>query len=169
MAQACQTSGQNRKPAPRLELLRGPHPGTPGDSVQQWDPSPGHRFYPPTSRLLLRNRSPLGCPAPASIPHPWARDSESKARAASASATPLALTATWSSRLCPRCVCAQSPEPHKPPRQPCSSSRRGCSDPGDANGEGAAGQGFPTSPCPPASVVSHLGTASKEPPLPEHI
>lgn len=23
--QACQTSGQNRKPAPRLELLRGPH------------------------------------------------------------------------------------------------------------------------------------------------
>lgn len=50
---------------------------------------------------------------------------------------------TLSSKWCPRCVCAQSPEPHRPPIQPCLSSRCGCSDPGDRMGEDRGWGGRP--------------------------
>lgn len=68
------------------------------------------RFYPPTSRLLLRNRSPLGVPCPSlcSTP-PELQTQEIGARAASASADTLALTATLTAD-CAHAVCV-CPEP----------------------------------------------------------
>lgn len=143
--------GPARKDCPTTRTTACPPPWPPlVTQSNKRSPAPAITQCPCThwSRLLLGSRSPLGCPAPASVPHPWAGDSESKARAASASATPPALTTTWSNRWCPRCVCAQSPEPHKPPRRPCSSSRGECFDPGEAKGEGRLGGASPPVPAP---------------------